>query len=115
MRRARCTGTAFVYSGRPDPEWPITAKQLQVLMRLWKQLPASRIPPARAPPLGYRGCAVRCPSGEEWFAYEGIASLTRRSHRLAFRRDKERHFERKVLESAPPGAIPDTLRIAAKV
>jgi hypothetical protein len=109
MTHPPCTGTAFIYSGRPDPEWPISAERLTTITRLWENLPPSKAPPKRAPPLGYRGCAVRCEWGEEWFAYEGVASLTRRPHGPVYRLDNERHFERTVLESAPPGAIPEAL------
>jgi|SRR6516164_5128172 hypothetical protein len=109
MIGAPCRGTAFLYSGRPDPEWTITATQLLRLTKLWKQLPAGGIPPPKAPPLGYRGCAVRCESGEEWFAYQGVASLLRRAHPPEYRVDDKRHFEREVLETAPPGALPEPL------
>jgi len=115
MRQPSCSGTVFIYSGRPDPEWLVAPGQLRLLRELWERLPPSDTPPRRAPLLGYRGCGVRCASGEEWFAYEGIASLTRRPHRPDHRRDVERRFERQILKSAPPGTIPEAVRSAAKL
>jgi len=107
MTGARCSGTAFLYSGRPDPQWPIAAKQLQRLTLLWKQLPTHQTPPPAAPALGYRGCAVRSATGERWFAYGGVVSLTGGTHRPEYRLDAKRQFEGYVLATAPPGEIPD--------
>jgi hypothetical protein len=111
MTRSRCTGTAFVYSGRPDPQWQITDKQLETLKEVWEQLPASRIPPPRPPPLGYRGCAVQCTSGELWSAYGGVVAFRHGVGRSQRRLDKERRFERALLETAPANSLPEQFRI----
>ena len=58
-----------------------------------------------APPLGYRGCFIRAPSGIEWFAYRGVVRMTTKSETNQ-RRDDDRQFERELLKAAPAGAIP---------
>jgi hypothetical protein len=107
--RAGCTGTAFVFSGRPDPEWEVPAEVRTSLQKFWSALTpgASALPPA--PPLGYRGCALRCPPDDEWLAYGGVVSHTVASGAVDFRLDPERTFERLLLSTAPAGALPPKL------
>jgi hypothetical protein len=111
MIPGRCTGTALVYSGRPDPQWKIENQSLQGLKKIWEELPPSRTPPPRPPLLGYRGCWVQCPSGEQWLAYAGIVALKLGAGRSRYRLDKDRRFERAALETAPPKRLPEEFRI----
>ena len=104
-----CTGMALVFSGRPDPEWPVPTNAQRRLRDVWSALaPAAGTPPA-APPLGYRGCALRCPPDDEWFAYGGLVSHTVPSGAVDRRSDPERRFERLLLSTAPKGALPPNL------
>ena len=73
-------------------------------MALWdelKETPAARMD---APPLGYRGCTLHCEDHGEWHAFGGIVSSGNAS-----RGDRERRFERLILESAPEGVIPEQI------
>jgi hypothetical protein len=91
---------ALVFSGRPDPTWPISQDVAAELVATWESLPptdATSSPPA----LGYRGCYVRDPDGRMWTAYHEL--VTQSGER---RRDDERRFERTVLSSAPTGVLP---------
>ena len=104
-----CTGTAFVFSGRPDPEWPVPSDARTRLNALWSALtPAASAAPS-PPPLGYRGCALRCPPGDEWLAYGGVVSHAAASGVVDRRRDPERAFERLLLSTAPNGVLPPKL------
>ena len=100
-----CTGTALIFSGRPDPEWPVSADARKRLQAIWLRLEPAAAAPA-APPLGYRGCALRCPSGAEWFACGGVVSYTFATREVERRRDPERRFERQLLSTAPEGTLP---------
>jgi hypothetical protein len=100
-----CVGTASVYSGRPDPEWPVGARTRAALARLWDGLaPAGGSPPA-GPGLGYRGVSLACPSGARWFAYGGVATLADARGVVEARADPGRRFERALLDTAPPGMV----------
>lgn len=103
------TGTAFVFSGRPDPEWPVPVEARSRLKAIWSALqPAASAPPA-PPPLGYHGCVLRCPPSDEWYAYGGVVSYTAASRDVDRRSDPERSFERLLLSTAPQGALPPKL------
>ena len=109
MTRSGCVVTASLYSGRPDPEWAVEDERLATLRRLWSKLAPSKTAPPPAPPLGYRGCTLRCASGELWFAYDGVATHARADGRTEHRLDSGRRFEIALLETAPPGLLPAEL------
>jgi hypothetical protein len=94
---------AFVFSGRPDPTWPISSDVAEELVAIWESLvPTDDLP--TTPTLGYRGCFVRDPAGT-WTAFHELVTLS--SERGAeTRRDDNRRFERTVLASAPAGTLP---------
>ena len=99
---------ASVFSGRPDPTWPVDAEFADRLWQLWNSLPTHDGSLPAAPPLGYRGCFLREETGVEWFAYRGVVKFTSPPHSET-RADKERQFERLLLSSAPAGLIPPQL------
>jgi hypothetical protein len=112
MTPDRYIATVLVYSGRPDPHWEIEGDRLEGVKKLWEGLPPSSTPPPRAPLLGYRGCAVHCTSGEQWFGYEGVVAFkSGATGRAGYRLDPKRLFEKAVLETAPAGALPRQFRI----
>jgi len=104
--RADCTGTAFVFSGRPDPEWPVPADTMTKLHALWSALTPGAPEPPDPPALGYRGCTLRCPPGEEWRAYGGVVSHLTARRGIDRRRDPQRVYERLLLSTAPSGTLP---------
>jgi len=107
MTGARCTGVALLYSGRPDPRWAISARQVERLQDLWNRLPATVRVLAPAPLLGYRGAAVECSSGRRWWAYHGIAESKTGDTVPECRLDKGRDFEKAILATAPAGLVPE--------
>jgi hypothetical protein len=101
------TAGAFVFSGRPDPSWPISTDMAEELIAIWDTLvptDAARTTPA----LGYRGCFVRDRAGRTWTAFHELVTLSTRGDSET-RRDEQRRFERTVLASAPAGTLPASL------
>jgi hypothetical protein len=96
---------ASIFSGRPDPIWIIDSNVGGNLRALWESLPPYSGPVQSAPALGYRGCYVRDPKDCEWFAYQAVVTMKRKG-KIVKRRDDDRLFERMLLRSAPPDAIP---------
>jgi len=104
----RCTATACLFSGRPDPQWQVPSEMARRLERLWQQLPSLEAKPPPPPVLGYRGCALDCGPRRRWFAYGGMVAKGE-----TYRFDPDRSFEREVLRSAPPGLLsPEFLRLS---
>jgi hypothetical protein len=101
--------TASLYSGRPDPEWAIDEAPLEALRRIWDGLAARATGPPQPPPLGYRGCSLRCASGDLWLAYGGVATHRRGNRPPEHRSDRGRRFEKALLETAPAGVLPAEL------
>lgn len=106
MTGTHCTASAWIYSGRPDPEWSLDAEHLTALRRLWQGLPPAGSGPPSAPPLGYRGTSVRCDSGDRWIAYRGVVTFQRGSAKPQHREDPGRRFEHAVLATAPANTLP---------
>jgi hypothetical protein len=107
--RADCRGAAFVFSGRPDPEWTVPAGARRRLQEIWSALMPGAPAAPSAPALGYRGCALRCPPADEWLAYGGVVSHTVASGSVERRSDPERAFERLLLSTAPVAVLPPKL------
>jgi hypothetical protein len=99
---------AFVFSGRPDPTWPIAPELARELKAIWDTLPPWEAPLPSPPSLGYRGCFVRDPAGRTWTAFQEAVTLSANGVSET-RRDDDRRFERIVLGSAPEGTLPPTL------
>lgn len=103
---------AFLYSGRPDPRWCVSAEHVDGLIACWNDLLTSETwsePPSR---LGYRGCWLEAPDGRRWIAHDRMVALfaphEREGSRSArqpteVRLDARRQFERAVLATAPGG------------
>jgi hypothetical protein len=98
------TAGAFVFSGRPDPTWPISSDVAEQLVVIWETLVPTDDAPT-PPPLGYRGCFVRDPGGRTWTAFHELVTLSSEGSSET-RRDDDRRFERTVLASAPAGTLP---------
>jgi transposase len=99
------TGGAYLFSGRPDPRWPVSDQAAESLLALWDRMrPRPDVEPP-APVLGYRGCFLRATDGRVWLAFRGTVWLTSGDSTEA-RADEGRMFERLLARSAPEGALP---------
>jgi len=98
-------GSVSVFSGRPDPVWPLGEEQARRLLTLWESLdPWAGGAAPSAPPLGYRGSLLRG-GGREWHAYGGAVTL-REGPGVETRLDPGRRFEKLILSTAPDGSLP---------
>lgn len=109
MEQPRATVVLEIFSGRPDPSWPLDAAQIAELQHRLKALPATEertLPPE--PGLGYRGLHVSLEIG----THGEIVVV--RQHRVAFERrilvDRRRALERWLLDTAPIMLEPALLR-----
>lgn len=94
---------AAVFSGRPDPVWPVDPAVGEEIARLAGALPRTGdTERPEEPPLGYRGVWLRAPDGREWSAGCGVVV-----DGGGARSDAERRVERAILATAPEGVLPD--------
>jgi hypothetical protein len=96
-----------IFSGRPDPTWPVSEGVAKELEAIWKDLSPVSERPFTPALLGYRGCSLTDKEGRTWQAHSGVVTLTGGDSSES-RRDPERTFERKLLASAPAGLLPHT-------
>jgi hypothetical protein len=101
----QCTARAFVFSGRPDPEWLIQEQQIQRLETLWNQLPPCLASTSSQSGLGYRGVSMVCTNNEEYIAFGGYVKK-KISNSVELKKDTERLFEKLLLSTAPQGLFP---------
>jgi len=102
------TAGAYVFSGRPDPQWPVSERIADSLLTLWDRMPLRPEQERPEPVLGYRGCFLRSDDGREWVAVRGTVWLTAGDSTEA-RTDEGRMFERLLARSAPAGVLPSGL------
>jgi len=99
---------AFVFSGRPDPSWLVDRSDAEHLVALWHRLPPVATISHPRTMLGYRGCWLQRADGMRLVAREGVVSQLSPAGNQALkgRDDRGRAFERGLLATAPPGALP---------
>jgi hypothetical protein len=87
-----------IFSGRPNPRWPLSETETVQVTRLMESLDPPTGAHAPDPPgLGYRGFRLRDSSGSTWTAYGGFVHSANRL--LA---DPKRSVERFLLHHLPP-------------
>jgi len=99
------TARMLLFSGRPDPEWPVPDDHVTRLGDIWATL--TPIAPRSAPPpkLGYRGVELQVEDGASYLAVAGHVTKSQAGARET-RADAGRVFERALIGSAPPGTVP---------
>jgi hypothetical protein len=106
--KQKCIAGVLVFSGRPDPTWPVNNKLIKQLEKIWNSLEPLTYKYPSPPSLGYRGSFVRNNIDCEWFAYGGVV-IFKRDNRSESRLDRQSTFEKLVLSSAPPNLLPSYL------
>ena len=101
-------GGALIFSGRRDPSWVVDEHVAQQLVSIWDTLELRTGELPVRPLLGYRGCFLRNPLGQEWLAYRNVVTLQMAGDSQS-RNDPERSFEKRLLTSAPEGLLPPNL------
>ena len=93
---------ASVFSGRPDPGWPVSDAVGEEIARRAEALPpAAEVELPEEPALGYRGSWLRAPDGREWRAGRGVVIRDGDA-----RSDPLRAVEQAILATAPEGVLP---------
>lgn len=104
---ARWAASVLLFSGQPNPTWPLTQTQVEELLSIWDALPPTTLSSSDNVPtrLGYSGVLVCDGRAREWIAREGVVTLQPNDCRV----DESQRFERCVIASAPRAALPDDL------
>lgn len=92
--------TAFLFSGRPNPEWLLTEWQQKNWMQLWQQAPLSNTEVKQPSALGYSGCRLYHNEHSYWQAYNGCVSFFEDGKVFSKEDDKEQ-LEQFLLNTAP--------------
>jgi hypothetical protein len=104
------TARAQIFSGRPNPQWRLEAREAESLVEKWRSLPPFKGDLPKPPILGYQGCSLQdVPGNREWYAFGGVVSQETMQG-VDRRLDDRGLFERRLLASAPEGLLPDSLR-----
>ncbi len=101
------TAGALIYSGRPDPVWPLGEEEVHALLEIWENLEPLPRPVPELARLGYRGSFLRGPEEREWVAFTNSVTLRTRGGAADSRRDVRGDFEARLVRSAPPGTLPE--------
>ena len=105
------TAGVQIFSGRPDPVWPLARADAARLVATWESLAPLDGGPPEAPPLGYRGCFADAGDGvRRWEAYAGAVTCGGQT-----RADPSREVERLIIASGPAGLLPANIRELAGV
>jgi len=91
--------TAFLFSGRPDPQWLLKKKQADHFMSLWNQATVSNkeaIIPSR---LGYRGIKVLTEK-KQWLIYDSVITGKEEEIKTS-KTDEGKIIEKFLLNTAP--------------
>jgi len=92
--------TAYLFSGRPNPEWKLTKKQGADWMKLWQQAEIHHKKVERLSLLGYTGCRLQCNEHSHWLIYNGCVSFYDKDS-VVSKGDKNKEMETLLLQAAP--------------
>ncbi len=94
----KITATVCIYSGRPNPQWEIAAKEYDKLLLTIESLPEAE--PQRQPSvLGYAGITVRA-GAKKIFCFNEVITVTNGNSERGYE-DAKRVMERQLLHTAP--------------
>jgi hypothetical protein len=99
------TCRVFVYSGLKDPVWTIAEEKAIKLVGFYDSADLSFSERNVTKQFGYKGCLMTCSDGRSWFAFDGVIEYRDKGIK-EFRVDKNRHFERGVIMTAPDDIQP---------
>jgi hypothetical protein len=93
------TAEAFVFSGRPNPEWVLTDKQAVDWMNLWQTAPYASKEVQLPSRLGYTGCRLQMNEHSYWILSDGCVSFYDNKQVIP-KKDAENKMELFLLNSA---------------
>jgi hypothetical protein len=94
------TAEAFLFSGRPNPQWPLTEEQATDWMKLWEAATPSVKEARQLAILGYTGCKLHHDKHSYWLMADGCVSFFDQDT-VINRSDPGRKMEYFLLHTAP--------------
>jgi hypothetical protein len=101
--------TAFLFSGRPDPQWQLKKKQADHFISLWSQAPVSNKEATIPSILGYKGIKILAEK-KQWLIYNGVITCYEEKIKTS-KTDDEKTIEKFLLSTAPE----EVLKLLRKV
>lgn len=94
------TVTAFMFSGRRNPLWKLSAAQAEEWLTKWNAAPV--ISPVPSPPdkLGYTGCRIEKDEHHYWMVEKGFVAYYKNGV-ICYKDDTYRVMELFILSTAP--------------
>lgn len=97
------TATAFVFSGRQDPQWILSAEQSKRWLAHWESAGTSNQKNVIPSILGYRGCKLQKNEHSYWLVYNSCVCLYENDVMIC-RKDAGRTAEFYLLSTGPETA-----------
>ncbi len=97
---ASCTAEAFIFSGRPNPQWELDPEQMKSWMQQWEEASYSDSEVQRPPVLGYNGCRLQKDEHSYWIICNSYVSFYG-TNTVINKRDDDRRMELWLLHTAP--------------
>ena len=95
----------LVYTGSPDPQWPVNEELCERFQEIWERLPEWEGDHPGIPSTGYRGCFLHN-RRKRWIAFGEHVVLNIGEYAMA-KMDPNRECERMLLESVPSTLPPE--------
>ena len=103
-----CKAICRIYSGRRDPEWVLSDRQIKEVEKIWDGLEETDDREEFPSFLGYRGIGIVCESKREYFVYNGRARGVI-ENKIIWKSDEAGRLEKFLLSTAPEGILPADL------
>ncbi len=89
----------LIYSGRPDPQWPITEAVVDEWLKVCLDAPLANDTVPDAAALGYRG-VIFYKGNDYYYIFNGHIRYMEQEKSI-LKRDEGRKLERRILDTAP--------------
>jgi hypothetical protein len=108
LNRKKWQCRLLIYSGRPDPQWPITESAVEEWLKICHNAPLAHDMVPEAAALGYRGVIFHR-GNDYYYIFDGHIRYMEKELSI-LKQDAGRQLEKKILETAPT----DIQKIAAQ-
>jgi hypothetical protein len=94
------TVTAFLFSGRRNPQWKLTPEEAKEWMNKWRHAPLSPKEVKRPSVLGYTGCSLQYNEHSYWMIFDSCVSFYDQGLVIS-KEDTQRGMEKLLFRGAP--------------
>ena len=101
-------GGILIFSGKPNPTWPVDKKTGEKLEQVWNSLRQLPKKPQTKSVLGYNGCFLKKDENHIWIVNEKIVTLETK-YGIETRLDNDEKFEKLLRDSTPNGFFKNLL------